>query len=211
MKKVAVSIHALNNFNPKIIEGLKGFDYIHVDVMDGKFVKNTNMNLDAFKCLKDNYNLPIIAHLMVVNPIQYIDKFIQYIDIFLFHLEINHNIKEIIEKIKIYNKKVGLAINPDTQISKIIPFLSIIDLVLVMSVHPGYSGQKFIPETIEKINQLAKYKEDYNFEIDVDGGVDLENSKKLINADILSSASTILNAEDPNLAIQLLKNSDKYF
>jgi ribulose-phosphate 3-epimerase len=83
-----------------------------------------------------------------------------------------------------------------------------IDIVLVMSVYPGWSGQKFIPETIEKVNRLAEYKKDYDFEIDVDGGVNLENSERLINTDILSSASTILKAKDPNLVIQTLKYSD---
>lgn len=208
MKKVAVSIHAIENFTPQIIKGLKGLDYIHVDVMDGKFVDNINLNLSVFKAIKENYDVPIIAHLMVVNPFQYIDKIIEFIDVFLFHFEIDGNKKVIINEVKGNNKKVGIAINPDTEISEIIPYLNEIDIVLVMSVYPGRSGQKFIPETVKKVNHLAEYKKDYDFEIDVDGGVNLENSKMLINTDILSSASTILKAKDPNLVIQTLKYSD---
>ena len=210
MKKVAVSIHAIENFTLQIIKGLKGLDYIHVDVMDGKFVDNINLNLSVFKAIKENYDVPIIAHLMVVNPFHYIDKIIEFIDVFLFHFEIDGNKKVIINEVKGKNKKVGIAINPDTEISEILPYLNEIDIVLVMSVYPGWSGQKFIPETIEKINRLAEYKKDYDFEIDVDGGVNLENSKKLINTDILSSATTILKAKNPNLVIQTLKYSDQH-
>ena len=210
MKKVAVSIHAIDEFNPDIIKQLKGLDYIHVDVMDGKFVDNVNRNLNVFKKIKEISDLPIIAHLMVVNPDEYIDKIIEFIDVFLFHYEIDGNINAIIKEIKGWSKKVGIAINPDTEISEIVPYLDDLDMILVMSVYPGWSGQEFIPETIEKVDQLAKYKEIYNFEIDVDGGVNLENSKNLINADILSSASTILKAKDPNLAIHSLKFTEQY-
>jgi len=182
MKEVAVSIHAKDNFDPLILNGLKGIDYIHVDVMDGKFVKNTNTNLDAFKVLSENYKTPIIAHLMVIDTID----------------------------VKAKNKKVGIAINPNTKISEIVPYLDKIDIVLVMSVFPGWSGQKFIEKTIKKINTLAKYKNKFDFKIDVDGGINLENAKKLKNTDILSSASTILKAKDPNTIIHALKNSDEY-
>ena len=208
MKKVAVAIHAVNNFSPKIIRGLKGLDYIHVDVMDGQFVNNINMNLNAFRLLKEKHNTPIIAHLMVVNPLDYIEEIIGFIEIFLFHFEIGSNINLIIKKVKSYNKKVGIAINPETEISEVIPYLNKVDLILILCVYPGWSGQKFIPESIEKVNHLAEYKKIYNFEIDVDGGINLENSKKLINSDILSSSSTILNSKDPNLIIELLKHSD---
>jgi len=206
--KVAVSIHAVEDFDPKIIKGLKGLDFIHVDVMDGQFVNNKNLNLNAFKLLKERYDTPIIAHLMVVNPIDYIKQIINYIDVFLFHYETKNDLQVIIEKIKKCNKKVGIAINPETKIPEIISYLPDIDIVLILSVNPGWSGQKFMPEIIEKVNLLAEYKKIYNFEIDVDGGINLENSKKLTKADIFSSSSTILKAENPNLIIELLKHSD---
>ncbi|MFX1259944.1 MAG: ribulose-phosphate 3-epimerase [Promethearchaeota archaeon] len=211
MKKVAVSLHATEDFDPNIIKELNGLDYIHVDVMDGKFVENKQLNLDVFKLIKENYNLPIIAHLMVKNPINYIEKVIEFCDIFLFHFESNGDIETIIKKVKNYNKKVGIAINPETALPKIIPYLNKIDLVLIMSVNPGFSGQEFIWETPDKINLLFAYRHQnkLTFDIDVDGGVNPENAK-LINADILTSASAILKAEDPNLIIQLLKVSEDF-
>lgn len=209
MKEIAISIHATESFNPDILKGLKGYDYIHVDVMDGKFVNNTCYNLEVFKILKEYYDTPIIAHLMSINPVDKIDRFINYIDYFIFHFECEEDKSAIIEKFRQINKKVGIAINPDTKITEIIHLLDKIDIVLVMSVYPGWSGQKFLPEIIEKVNRLAKYKNTYDFKIDVDGGVNLENAMKLKYADILSSASTILEAEDPNLIIELLKESDK--
>ncbi|MFX1477867.1 MAG: ribulose-phosphate 3-epimerase [Promethearchaeota archaeon] len=210
MKKIAISIHAKNQFNPQILDGLTNFDYIHVDVMDGKFVGTKNLNLNAFRILKTRYKEPIIAHLMVVDPINYIEETIEFLDIFIFHFEIDEDINEIVYKIKSCGKKVGIAINPETKISEIVQYMDKLDIILVMSVHPGHSGQKFITESIEKINSLSRYKEKFDFLIDVDGGVNLDNAKTLKNADILSSASTILEADNPNRIIQLLRNSDAY-
>jgi len=208
MKEVAVSIHAKDNFNPHIIKGLKNYDYIHVDVMDGKFVDSSNINLDSFRILKEFYSIPIIGHLMVIDVYEYIEKIVNYVDYFVFHLENNENKIKIIEKVKWNNKRVGIALNPDTSISGIIPYLDKIDLVMIMAVYPGWSGQKFIDQSVGRVNALAKYKEKYNFKIDIDGGVTTEIAGKLCNADILTSASTILTAKHPNEVIQLLKNSD---
>ncbi len=206
MKKIAVSIHATFDFNPKIIEGLKGFDFIHLDVMDGIFVNNTNINLNVFRVLEQKYRKPIIAHLMVKNPIDYIDKIFKFIDIFVFHIESEGDKDVIIDNVKNKNRQVGMALNPDTHISKILPFLDKIDLVLIISVHPGWSGQEFMKESLDKVNFLLAYKKEnkLNFLIDIDGGVNPENAK-FINSDILSSASAILEAEDPNFIIQSLK------
>ncbi|MHA1293635.1 MAG: hypothetical protein ACTSQJ_13330, partial [Promethearchaeota archaeon] len=104
MKKVAVSIHAIENFDHTIIKNLDGIDFIHVDVMDGQFVDNKNINLNAFKILKDNYTTPIIAHLMVLNPENYVKKIINFIDTFIFHFESKGDKETIIKKIKRYNK-----------------------------------------------------------------------------------------------------------
>lgn len=211
MKKIAISLHAIENFNPTIIKEFKGLDYIHVDIMDGKFVNNKQNNIGVFKILKDNYNLPIIAHLMVSEPLNYIEKIIRFIDVFIFHIESGGNIDELIQKVRDYNKNVGIALNPDTPLEKIIPYLNKIDIILVMSVHPGWSGQEFIWETPGKINLLFAYRHQnkLKFEIDVDGGINTENAK-FINADILTSASAILKADDPNLIIQLLKVSEDF-
>ena len=209
MKEVAVSIHAIDNFSVNILKGIEGFDYIHVDVMDGKFVKNKNDNLDVFRILKEVYKTPIIAHLMVINPFNYIEKIINYIDIFLFHFEIDNKRDKIIKEVRDFDKKVGFAINPGTKISEIIPYLNKIDIVLVMGVNPGWSGQKFLISSVEKVDKLAEYKNINDFIIDIDGGINLENAKLLRNIDILTSSSTILKAEDPNKIIKLLRESDE--
>ena len=208
MKNIAVSLHATDDFNPDIINGLIGLDYIHVDVSDGKFTPIRNLNLDVFRILNETYETPIIAHMMVTNPSYYIEKIIEYIEIFTFHFEIERDINELIEEIGSKKKKVGIAINPDTDIMEIVPYLGSIDLVLVMSVYPGGSGQKFIPQSIEKVKKLKELKENYKFLIDIDGGVNINNAKKL-EVDILSSTSTILNAKDPNNVIYELKHSDE--
>lgn len=207
MKKIAVAVHANLNFNLKPLEGLVGLDYIHVDVADEKFTPVRNLDLDIFHALKEKYENPIIAHMMVVDPENYIDEIIDYVNIFSFHYEINRDKNWIIKEIKERNKLVGIAIKPDTKVKNIVPYLDLIDLVLVMSVYPGKSGQKFIPSSVKKVNELASYKKEYNFLIDIDGGINIKNAKGL-NVDILSSTSTILNAEDPNLVIELLKHSN---
>jgi len=208
MKNIAVSLHATEDFNPDIINGLIGLDYIHVDVSDGKFTPIRNLNLDVFRILNEAYQTPIIAHMMVTNPSYYIEEIIEYVNIFTFHFEIERDKNELIEEIRRKKKKVGIAINPDTDIMEIAPYLGSIDLVLVMSVYPGGSGQKFIPQSIEKVKNLKKLKGKYEFLIDIDGGVNVNNAKKL-EVDILSSTSTILNAKDPNNVIYELKHSDE--
>jgi len=208
MKNIAVSLHATDDFNPDIINGLIGLDYIHVDVSDGKFTSIQNLNLDVFRVLNETYNVPIIAHMMVTNPSYYIEEIIEYVEIFTFHFEIEQGINELIDEIRSKKKKVGIAIKPDTDIMEIVPYLNSIDLVLVMSVYPGGSGQKFIPQSIDKVKNLNKLKEKYKFLIDIDGGVNIDNAKKL-EVDILSSTSTILNAKDPTNVIYELKHSDE--
>ncbi|MFX1588678.1 MAG: ribulose-phosphate 3-epimerase [Promethearchaeota archaeon] len=205
MKKVALSIHANNNFSINNIKHLKGLDYIHVDVMDGKFVESKNLNLEVFQIIKNHINLPIIAHMMVQYPSKYINNVINFVDFYLFHFEVKEDKLEIIKKVKTFHKKVGIVLNPETHISDIEFLLKDIDIVLILGVKPGWSGQQLIPETIKKLNNLAKYKGLYNFLIDIDGGVTLQNAPEMINTDILTSSSFILNAKDPNYVIKKLK------
>jgi ribulose-phosphate 3-epimerase len=208
MKKVALSIHAEKNYSIEILKKLYGLDYIHVDLMDGKFVKTKKLNLEIFKVIKNHFDIPIIAHMMVIDPSNYIDKIIDYVDFFLFHFEIKENKIILIEKVKAYNKKVGVVLNPETTISQIESLLGKIDMVLILGVRPGRSGQSFIPETVKKINNLAKYKDSYDFLIDVDGGITLLNAPMIEKADIITSASSILNAKDPNSVIKQLKETE---
>ncbi|MFX1356566.1 MAG: ribulose-phosphate 3-epimerase [Promethearchaeota archaeon] len=206
MKKVAISIHATNDFSIEPLKNLKNFDYFHVDVMDGKFVENKCLNLNVFKEIKANFNIPIIVHLMVSDPLKYIDEIIDYIDVFLFHFEIERGIIQIINRVKSSGKLVGIVLNPKTIIAQIEYLLPKLDVVLILGVEPGFSGQKFISETLQKIYQLSKLKKKYPFIIDVDGGVNLETIKKMKKVDILTSSSAILKAKDPNSVIQKFKN-----
>ena len=205
MKKVAVSIHATEDFNPDIIANLKGLDYIHVDVADGKFTKVKYDNLEVFKILKARFDIPIIAHMMVKEPSKFLNEIIDYIEIFTFHYEIEQDISQIIKKVKIKKKKVGIALNPETDTKNLLPLLKDLDLVLIMSVYPGESGQQFLNKSFERVNIINQYKMDNHFLLDIDGGINLDNAK-LLNVDILSSTTTILKAKDPNEVIKLLKN-----
>ena len=204
MKKVALAVHANKNFDLEKINYLSGLDYIHIDVSDGNFTHVKNLDLEVFSVIKSMTDTPLIAHLMVLNPLRFLDKIIDFVEIYTFHVEIELDIEDIIKEIKKKKKLVGIAIKPNTPIAKILPFLDEIDLVLVMSVYPGESGQKFIKETVQKLQNLASYQNDHQFLIDVDGGINIENAK-LLKADIVSSTSTILNATDPNLIISSLK------
>ena len=206
MKKVALAVHANKGFDLNCLNYLRGLDYIHVDVADGNFTHVKNLDLEVFKTIKSITDTPIIAHLMVLDPLSFLDQIIDFVEVFTFHFEIKKKIETIIAKIKKKNKSVGIALKPDTPIAKIIPFLDKIDLVLVMSVYPGESGQKFIFDSVQKVQDLSLYQQGKNFLIDVDGGINNENAK-LLNADIISSTSTILNSDEPNMIIDLLKKS----
>ena len=210
MKKVAISVHATDDFSLELIKGLKEFDYIHVDIMDGKFVDTQSNNLNVLKLLQEKHDIPIITHLMVVNPLEYFPKISDYCDIIIFHYESGGNREKLINNIKSFSKKVGIAINPDTKLETILPFLNKIDLVLIMSVYPGKSGQEFIWEVLDKLNLLIGYRHQnkLEFQIDIDGGINTENCK-FIHADILTSASSILKSQDPNSVIKSLKYSDE--
>ena len=123
MKKIAVALHATNDFNINSVLSLKTLDYIHVDVMDGIFVDNMMLNLDIFEQLNTHFTTPIIAHLMVINPLEYLEKIYEYVHTIFFHYEIKQDKPSIIQRIKDYNIEVGIVINPPTPISEIVPFL----------------------------------------------------------------------------------------
>ena len=190
-----------------------GADMIHVDVMDGHFVPNLTIGPPVIKTLRNYTKLPFDVHLMISPVHKYIKNFAEAgSDIITIHPETTDNVKDSIKLIKSLNNKVGLSINPDVPLKTINNFLPDIDLVLVMSVFPGFGGQKFIPEVLDKIKNLNKIKieNSYNFQIEVDGGINFENSKSVIDAgaDILVSGTTIFkdNQGDIKKNIDLLKN-----
>lgn len=175
-------------------------DYIHLDVMDGKFVKNKTYTLSEIKKYNDLSNKLLDVHLMVKNPSKYIKELAMLNTLYItFHYEATKDIKKSIEEIKNYGIKVGISINPKTNVKEIFPYLSDIDLVLIMSVTPGASGQTFIEGVNYKIKNLRKEieKNNYNTIISVDGGINTETSLKVkeMGADMVVSASFIQNEE----------------
>ena len=173
-----------------------GADLIHVDVMDGHFVPNLTIGPPVIKALRSYSTLPFDVHLMITPVHKYIEDYARAgADIITIHPETTDNLESSINLIKKLNKKIGLSLNPDTPIDTIKKNLSSIDLVLIMSVYPGFGGQKFIPEVVNKIKELKniKKKQNIEFDIEVDGGINFDNSKLVIaaGANILVSGTTI--------------------
>ena len=190
-----------------------GADLIHVDVMDGHFVPNLTIGPPVIKVLRQYSTLPFDVHLMISPVHKYIKDYAEAgADIITIHPEATENIESSVSLIKKLNKKIGLSLNPDTSIEIIEKFLSSIDLVLIMSVYPGFGGQKFIPNVVNKIKKLKSIKEKQNlkFDIEVDGGINFDNSKLVIaaGANILVSGTTIFknNNGDIKKNIETLKS-----
>jgi len=184
-------------------------DLIHIDIMDGKFVKNKTENLFDLNKISSLTNLRFDIHMMVEEPLEKLDNFIKYKpEIITIHYEKNSNLISCIRKIKNSNINAGVAINPDTDISEIYHILELVDLVLIMSVHPGKGGQKFIDETIDKVKDIKTKKGQNNFIISVDGGVNDTNSKDLIKngTDLLVSGSYLVKSKNLNNSIKSLLN-----
>lgn len=162
--------------------------YLHMDVMDGLFVPNISFGMPIIECLKNKCSDFIFdTHLMIDKPERYIEKFIDVgSDIITFHYEATNNISECINIIKSKNVKVGISIKPDTDVEKIYKYLPNIDLILVMSVFPGFGGQKFIEDSLYRIKQIDDYikKNNYNTIIEVDGGININNIQKLIDVGV---------------------------
>ena len=189
-------------------------DWFHLDVMDGVFVPNITFGSPVLDIFKNYAKKPLDIHLMIVNPENYIDKFSSYNpDIITIHMEAVNDISAVLKKIKNLNIKAGLAINPDTPIKDLEPYLNEIDMVCLMGVFPGFSGQKFINKTNSRLRDLKNLIESKKSKvlIQIDGGVDLSNVKELsrLGADILVSGSCIFNSKNPNKIIDSLKKESK--
>ncbi|MDA9974919.1 ribulose-phosphate 3-epimerase [Candidatus Pelagibacter sp.] len=219
MKKIQISpsilsadFSQLGNEIKRLEEG--GADMIHVDVMDGHFVPNLTMGPPIIKTLRKYTKLPFDVHLMISPVHKYIKDYADAgANIITIHPEATENLAVSIDHIKSLGKKVGVSLNPETKINLVTTLIDRIDLVLIMSVNPGFGGQKFMPEVLEKIKELKKIRDQMNldFDIEIDGGINFDNSKLAIEAgaNILVSGTTIFknNNGDIKKNIDLLKSS----
>jgi len=217
MKKIQISpsilsadFSQLGNEIKRLEEG--GADMIHVDVMDGHFVPNLTIGPPVIKALKKNCSIKFDVHLMISPVHKYIEDYADAgADIITIHPEATDNLESSILKIKELNKKVGVSLNPESKIDLILNLLDKIDLVLIMSVNPGFGGQKFMPEVLNKIKELKKIQteKNLNFDIEIDGGINFDNFKTAINAgaNILVSGTTIFKSNNGDIKknINLLK------
>ena len=218
MKKIQISPSILSANFSKLGDEIKrledaGADMVHVDVMDGHFVPNLTIGPPIIKDLKKSSSIPFDVHLMIAPVHKYIEAYANAgADIITIHPEATNDIDDSIDKIKSLKKKVGVSLNPETKVEIIEKNLNKIDLILIMSVNPGFGGQKFMPEVLSKIKELVEIRNNkkLNFEIEIDGGINFDNAKDAVaaGANILVSGTTIFKSNNGNIKknIDLLRS-----
>ena len=211
MKKIFLSPSVLSADFARLEQECKslekcGADWIHCDVMDGNFVPNITFGMPVIKSLRRCVVLPLDVHLMIDRPERYVEQFAEAgADIITFHLEATKNVSETLRLIHSCGKKAGISIKPDTPIGALTPYRGLFDMVLVMSVEPGFGGQQFIPSALDKIRRAKQLFP--NVLVEVDGGITTDNAKQVIDAgvDVIVAGSAVFGAPDRKLAIAQIR------
>lgn len=185
-------------------------DWVHIDVMDGVFVPNLTFGFKMIKDIRPLSDLFFDAHLMIINPKRYVKRFVESgAELVSFHYEAEEDIDGTLDIIKSAGAKCGLAINPDTDVDVIVPYLHKLDLILVMSVFPGFGGQKFIDGSLERISRARELRDKYapNAVVEVDGGVTVDNAQSIFSAgaDVLVAGNAVFGAADRKTAVKLIR------
>lgn len=204
MKKLSPSMLSADfgvlNEQIRLIENA-GAQYLHIDVMDGIFVPNISFGAPVYKSVRNSSKLVFDVHLMIIEPERYIEDFVKAgADIVNFHVEATKDPKSAIDMIKKSGVKAGITIKPKTDVADILPYLSEVDLVLVMTVEPGFGGQKMMPECLKKVTELKQIREQngYKYEIEVDGGVGIKNIREVMEsgADVVVAGSAVFGVDN---------------
>ena len=190
------------------INSVNAAEYLHIDVMDGIFVPNISLGIPVMKSIRKTSDLIFDVHLMIDRPGRFVKEFASVgADIITIHAEASENLKDDLTLIKSLGKKAGVAIKPNTRLDVVYDVLENVDMILIMSVEPGFGGQKLIPSTFEKSLALSKIIADRNIDIEMDGGINLENVDQVANAgvNVIVAGSAIFNASDRNKMIDAFK------
>lgn len=190
-----------------------GANYLHLDVMDGAFVPNISFGAPVISSIRKKTKLFFDVHLMIKNPQRYIEQFVRAgADLITIHVESTTRPKDALQKIKDHDMKVGIALSPNTPASAVFPYLDMVDMVLVMTVEPGFGGQEMIPETIEKVREIKKYIDEKNLRIniEVDGGINENNAKDAIDAgaNVIVAGSAIFKSKTPSKVIKKMREAE---